>query len=108
MSRKKNINECPACQKIPCQCAGGGAADENANDENSNTMKASDGYNGGFIQNVDVYSGLDDVLDNRPAWCTLFAVSANILERSHSESLQQEDSINTSPSMGMSISGTDE
>lgn len=37
MSKKRHPNECPSCQKSPCQCAGGGggAADENTKDKNT-------------------------------------------------------------------------
>ncbi len=32
MRKKRHPNICPTCEKIPCQCAGGGAADEEKSD----------------------------------------------------------------------------
>lgn len=28
MSKKRRVNECPMCEKVPCRCAGGGGGDE--------------------------------------------------------------------------------
>lgn len=52
MSKKRHPNECPSCQKTPCQCAGGSAADENTKDKNANTQKDIDGNKGGFIHAI--------------------------------------------------------
>lgn len=126
MRRNKHPNECPTCEKIPCQCAGGGAADdEKSKKEGETTMDSKrdtsplSNSNSVNIQVLDSQQTVSELRQhitlfdekNQLMRCMLFGSTANQPTPAPSNQLQEnngENSENTSMGMGMKMGSTDE
>lgn len=126
MSKQRHPNECPTCEKIPCQCAGGGAAADDEKSKKDNEVDAGNKRDASATNNsVNNVSALDSqksineekqhitLFDekNQLMRCMLFGSTANKATPVPSSHLQEEngaDSENTSVGMGMKMGGMDE
>lgn len=126
MSKKRNPNECPTCEQIPCKCAGGGGADEEKSgkdgeinvDKQSNSFENSELNNACVLNSSHIFS-LDEAYQTtflnqsgQLAYCTFFAGTAKHPTPASSNNLRDEESVsnleNTFLSMGMTMGAVDE
>lgn len=124
MRRNKHPNECPTCEKIPCQCAGGGAADDEkskndndaSKDSKSDVSPTNNSVNAASLNSqltIDDKKAHITLFDenNQLMRCMLFASTANQPVPTPSNDLQEDNgsnATNTSVDMGMTMGGKDE
>lgn len=140
-NNKPDPRACPKCLKFPCRCPGGGAGDENTDEETSSDDSRNED-NSSFVEAMtiahtddmtnDFLTELDEELivsvaptprpetevdedekeqNNRPAWCTLFAIlttenQASPMHSSGKVALDDTENNTSCVNMGMSVGGS--